>query len=268
MYYMTGFRRFGKAFVALLSVFLVTVVSTQVGAETIKTVNGEAIDSAVLDFYLFSRTQKPVEQVTAEERTLLLAELTDVYLLSSSEAAAQAVSDPQVVAQIELQRRGVIAQTVAAKYFESIVVTEEDILAMYDAQAAATPSLQFKARHILLETQGEAVEVIGELDMGGSFAEVATARSTGPSAPNGGDLGWFSHNQMVPAFSEAVQTLEDGKYTTDPVQTEFGWHVILREESRATEAPTLDSSRQAITQNIQQAKFQSYLEGLRANMTE
>ena len=64
MYYMIGFRRFGKAFVALLSVFLVTVVSTQVGAETIETVNGEAIDSAVLDFYLLSRTQRPVEQVT------------------------------------------------------------------------------------------------------------------------------------------------------------------------------------------------------------
>ena len=130
------------------------------------------------------------------------------------------------------------------------------------------PAFQYKARHILLESQGAAVEVIGELDMGADFEETAKSRSTGPSGPNGGDLGWFSPNQMVASFSEAVQALEDGKYTVDPVQTEFGWHVILREESRAAEAPTLDSSREVIVQGIQQSKFQAYLEGLRASMTE
>jgi peptidyl-prolyl cis-trans isomerase C len=249
---------------ALISAVLVTVVATNINAETIKTVNGEAIDSSVLDFYLTSRTQKPVEQVTAEERTLLVEELTDIYLLSNNESATEVEKDPQVQAQIELQRRGVIAQMVASKFFESIVVTEEEILAMYDTQASLAPALQFKARHILLESQGEAVEVIGELDMGANFEETAKSRSTGPSGPNGGDLGWFSPNQMVEAFSIAVADLEDGSYTKEPVQTQFGWHVILREESRASEPPTLDSVRDVIKQRIEQTKLQDYLTELRA----
>ena len=268
MHYKTGSTRAGTRLAALVSAFLVAVVATNINAETIKTVNGEAIDSSVLDFYLTSRTQKPVDQVTAEERILLVAELTDIYLLSNNESAAEVEKDPQVRAQIELQRRGVIAQMVASKFFENIVVTEEEILAMYDEQASLAPDLQYKARHILVESQGEAIEVIGELDMGGDFEELAKSSSTGPSGPNGGDLDWFSPNQMVAAFSEAVQALEDGKYTTDPVQTEFGWHVILREESRAAAAPTLDSSREIIVQGIQQSKFQAYLEGLRTSMTE
>lgn len=268
MHYLTGSRSIGTRFTTVVSAMLITVVAMGVNAETIKTVNGEAIDSSVLDFYLTSRTQKPVDQVTEEERVMLVKELVDIYLLSNNESATEVAKDPQVQAQIELQRRGVIAQLVASKFFEGVIVTEEEILAAYDAQAALAPDLQYKARHILLESQGAAIEVIGELDMGGSFEELAKSRSTGPSGPNGGDLGWFSPDQMVAPFSDAVQELEDGKYTTDPVQTEFGWHVIFREESRATAAPTLDSSREIIVQNLQQSKFQAYLEGLRASMTE
>ena len=82
--------------------------------------------------------------------------------------------------------------------------------------------------------------------------------------PSGGDLGWFSPNQMVEPFSDAVAELADGDYTKEPVQTQFGWHVILREESRASEPPTLESVRDVIKQNIEQQKLQDYLMELRA----
>lgn len=268
MHYTTGSTRVGTRFLALASAILIAVVSTNLNAETVTTVNGTPIDSSVVDFYLESRTQRPVVQITAEERTTLLSELTDIYLLSSDEMATEIGKDPKIKAQLELQRRGVIAQVVASKFFENVEATEEEILTAYDAQAAIAPPLQFKARHILLESQGEAIAVIGELDIGGKFEELAKERSTGPSGPNGGDLGWFSPNQMVKAFTDAVETLEDGQYTTSPVQTEFGWHVILREESRKAEAPTLDSVREIIVQNIQKEKFEQYLEGLRSGITE
>jgi peptidyl-prolyl cis-trans isomerase C len=268
MHYSTGSTRVGTRLSALASTILLAIVSTNVNAETVKTVNGTPIDSTVVDFYLESRTQRPIVQVTADERASLLAELTDIYLLSSNEEAAEVAKDPKIQAQLELQRRGVIAQVVASKFFENVNVTEEEILAAYDVQAAIAPPLQFKARHILLESQGEAIAVIGELDIGGKFEELAKERSTGPSGPTGGDLGWFSPNQMVKSFSDAVEALEDGKYTTSPVQTEFGWHVILREESRQAEAPTLDIVREIIVQNVQQEKFKQYLEGMRSDMTE
>lgn len=268
MHYTTGSTRVGTRLSALASAILIGIVSTTINAETVRTVNGAPIDSTVLDFYLESRTQRPIEQVTPEERASLLNELTDIFLLSSDEAAAEITKDPKIKAQLELQRRGVIARVVAAKFFENVEVTEEEILAAYDVQAAMAPPLQFKARHILLESQGEAFAVIAELDIGGKFEELAKERSTGPSGPNGGDLDWFSPNQMVEAFSDAVAALEDGKYTTSPVQTEFGWHVIMREESRKAEAPTLDGVREIIEQNVQQEKFNKYLEGLRSGMTE
>ena len=268
MHYMTGSIRVGTRIAAAASAVLLTLVAVHGNAETVKTVNGIDIDSAVVDFYLQSRTQKTIEQITAEEHGILMGELTDIYLLSTNEVAVDVEKDPQVMAQIELQKRGVVAQMVAGKFFENVSITEEEILAAYDQQAALAPALQFKARHILLESQGAAIAVIGELDMGAKFEDLAKDRSTGPSGPTGGDLGWFSPNQMVKEFSDAVATLEDGKYTSQPVQTQFGWHVILREESRAAEAPTLDSAREVLEQGLQQSKFQAYLEGLRTAAAE
>jgi peptidyl-prolyl cis-trans isomerase C len=236
-----------------------------VNAEPIKTVNGTPIDSAVLDVYIQNRIDKPLEQVTAEEREALTAELTDIYLLSTQDSAEDLEKDPQVAAQIELQTRGVLAQAVATRFFTENEVSEEEVLAEYSTQVKLTPPLQYKARHILLPTQGAAADVIKQLDDGADFEELAKEESTGPSAPNGGDLGWFSPNQMVAEFSDSVASLDDGAYTKEPVQTEFGWHVILREESRESEPPPLDSVRDVITQNVQQKKFQAHMENLRAN---
>lgn len=235
------------------------------GAETVATINGAPIDSTVLDFYIQSRTNKPAAQASVEERAALQSELTDIFLLSTQESAARHAQDPQVKAQLELQRRGILAQAVATDFYSGISVTEEEIASEYENQAKLAPAQQFKARHILMETQGEAVEVIALLNDGGDFVALAKEKSKGPSGPNGGELGWFSPDQMVEPFSKAVADLEDGSYTTEPVQTQFGWHVILREESRSAEAPTLESARTEITQYLQNQKFQAYLQGLRDN---
>ncbi|HWM28381.1 MAG TPA: peptidylprolyl isomerase [Woeseiaceae bacterium] len=233
-------------------------------AEPVKTVNGTPIDSMVLDVYMQNRVNKPIAQVTAEERETLTSELTDIYVLSTQDSAEDLEKDPKVAAQIELQKRGVLAQAVATQFFAENEVSEEEVQAEYSEQVKLAPPLQYKARHILVPTQGVATDVIKRLDEGANFEELAKEKSTGPSAPNGGDLGWFAPNQMVPAFSDSVAQLDDGAYTKEPVKTEFGWHVILREDSRKTEAPPLDSVREAITQSVQQKKFQEHLETLRA----
>lgn len=245
------------------SIFLLTT-SMQSNAETLKTVNGEAIDSTVLDVYIQNRIEKPIQQVTADERQAMMSELTDIYLLSTQEAAETLQDDPIVAAQIELQKRGVLAQAVATKFFAENQVSEEELLAEYSDQVKLAPPLQYKARHILVPTQSAAADLIEQLDAGADFQELAKENSTGPSAANGGELGWFAPNQMVKAFADSVAKMEDGKYTSEPVQTEFGWHVILRESSRETEAPTLESVRGVITQSVQQKKFQEHMESLRA----
>ena len=220
---------------------LASMPASVASAETVKTVNGVPIDSSLVDFYLSSRTQQPI--------------------------ARQLASSERVRAQLELQERATIAQAVAQDFLSKNQASEEEILAQYEAQIKLAPPLQFKARHILVDTQVAGIDLIAQLDDGASFEELAQTHSTGPSGPSGGDLGWFSPEQMVKPFSDAVAALEDGAYTTEPVQTQFGWHVILREESRANEPPTLESVRPVIKQSIEQTKLQQYIEGLRSDAT-
>jgi len=243
--------------------FLFVALASGAHADPVKKVNGEAMDSAVLDAYIENRANKPMHQVTPQEREAFTEELTDIYLLSTQDAAKDLEEDPKVAAQIELQKRGVLAQAAAEQFLAENQPTDEEIQAEYDEQVKLAPREQFKARHILVETQAQAEEIIQQLDAGAEFEELAKQQSTGPSAANGGDVGWFSPNQMVKPFADAVAELEDGAYTKAPVQTEFGWHVIKREGARQTEPPALASVRDLLTQSVQQKKFQAYLEQLR-----
>ena len=253
----------GRAGTLVVGALLIAANISVAYAETVITVNGQDIDSAVVDLYIASRSQRPANQVSGAEREQLVSEITDIYLLTTQDGVEELMQAPEVQAQLEIQSRGLMAQVVASDFLSRNAATNEEILSAYAEQIEVAPPLQFKARHILVETQVSALDLISQLDAGGDFVELAMANSTGPSGPQGGDLGWFSPNQMVPEFSDAVAQLDDGDYTKEPVQTQFGWHVILREESRASEPPTLESVRDEIKQNVEQQKLQDYLIALR-----
>ncbi len=232
-------------------------------AQTVTTVNGVDIDNQVFDTYMQNRLQKPLEQVTPDERDFILREITDIYLLSTQERAKELEDTDDIRVTLELQYRALLAQAVAADFFTSNAATEDELFEEYTRVIEREPGMEYKARHILVDTQGKGVELIGELKGGADFQELAKEHSTGPSGPQGGDLGWFGPNTMVAEFSAAVQELEDGKFSEEPVQTQFGWHVILREDSRDREPPTLESIRDQLKQQVEAGKFQVYLEGLR-----
>ena len=255
--------RFAGIILAITTIAVIAFVSTKSMADSVATINGVEIDQSTFDLYLQNRVQTPLAEITAEERESVLQELKDIYVLSTQPRASELAEDPIVKAQIELQYRAAMAQVVATNWLDSNPASDEEIQAAYNAQILLAPELQFKARHILVETQATSVDLIAQLDAGADFEELAMAHSIGPSGPSGGDLGWFSPNQMVAPFSDAVAALEDGAYTKSPVQTDFGWHVILREDSRAAEPPPLDSVKDTLKQHVEQEKFLSYLESLR-----
>ena len=221
------------------------------------------IDQNVLDLFIESRIQQPANHATAEQIDTLRDQLMDIYLLSEQSSAEEIKKDPQFKAQLELQTRVTIAQAVAQDFIMRNQATDEEMQALYDEQMQEAPPIEYKARHILVDTQSEAQDIIGELEGGADFAELATEKSTGPSGPSGGDLGWFSPDRMVPEFSRAVAELEDGAYTQNGVQTQFGWHVILREDSRESTPPPFDSMRQMLKQRVEGAKLQEFLASLR-----
>lgn len=248
-------------FIAVISIAASGIATAN--AETVMTVKGVDIDSSVFNAYLESRFQKPAAQATADDRATVERELKDIYLLTTTPKAKDLANDPDMKAQLELQYRGAIAQAVARDFVESNPATDAEILEEYEAQLELSSDLQYKARHILVPTQAEAQDLIAQLAEGADFQALAKEYSTGPSGPNGGDLGWFAPEQMVQPFSDAVVGLDDGEFSREPVQTQFGWHVILREDSRANEPPTLDSVRDSIRQRVEQEKFQAYMQGLR-----
>jgi peptidyl-prolyl cis-trans isomerase C len=146
-------------------------------------------------------------------------------------------------------------------------VTEAAIEAEYKKDYANKPGpAQVEARHILVKTQAQAEAIIDQLNKGADFAKLATADSIDPGAKNGGELGWFSQNEMVPAFANAAFALQPGQYTKTPVQTQFGWHVILCEGKRTAPPPALADVHDQIRQNLADAAIKSTLAAARAKV--
>lgn len=144
-------------------------------------------------------------------------------------------------------------------------ITDESLKERYDATAGDMVKEELNARHILLAKKEEAEAVIDELSKGADFAALAKEKSTGPSGASGGDLGWFSAEQMVPEFSAAAQALEPGSFTEEPVKTQFGWHVIKLEDRRKSEPPSFESSKQKLSAEMTQEYIKSILDNLRSS---
>lgn len=171
---------------------------------------------------------------------------------------------PRVTISIENETRSLTAGEVV----EGIMaepVAEDAIKAAYDEQYAnAEPTEEYNASHILVETEEEAKAIQTEIEGGADFTEIAKEKSTGPSGPSGGELGWFGAGMMVPAFEAAVVEMETGA-VSDPVQTQFGWHIIKLNEKRKSEAPALEDVREEIELQVRQTDVQAAIEKLTAD---
>ena len=135
---------------------------------------------------------------------------------------------------------------------------------MYDERQTGEQAVELRARHILVETGEAAADLIKQLDEGADFAALAQEHSTGPSGPRGGELGFFGRGQMVGPFEEAAFALEDGQHSREPVQTQFGFHVIKVEERRAVTPPSFEDSVDQLREEAAQFAGQKYVEELRA----
>lgn len=146
-------------------------------------------------------------------------------------------------------------------------VTDADIKARYEKELAATPpEEEVSARHILVKTEEEAKAIITELDAGKDFAELAKEKSTGPSAGQGGDLGYFTKGRMVPEFEAVAFTLKAGEYAKQPVETQFGWHVIKLEDRRQTAAPAFEAVADQVRQLVMRERYGDLIKAARAEI--
>ena len=240
-----------------------TADGAKAAVTTVATVNGKQLSSELLDVFVKAVSGGAQEPPSDEQKAQMLDQLINMTLAAQSAEKDGLAKDSAVQARLELLRTQILAEAASEKFVKANPISEEELKAEYDTQVAAMPK-EYKARHILVEKKETAESIIRELQAGGDFAKLAEKESKDSSAKSGGDLGWFSPQTMVKPFADAVAALEKGKYTTEPVQSEFGFHVILLEDIRSPEVPEFEQVKPQVEMFAQRKKLQGYIDGLRA----
>jgi peptidyl-prolyl cis-trans isomerase C len=240
--------------------------ATPAGSTTaVATVNGKPISSEMFDVFLRAVTGKPSAEVSAEEKEQLLDQLISMTLAAEAAQKDGLDKDADVKARLDLLHTQILAEAATEKYAETHPISEEALKAEYDQQIASMPK-EYKARHILVDDKETAESLIRDIKAGGDFAKLAEKESKDSgSAQQGGDLGWFSPQTMVKPFADAVTGMEVGSITEEPVQSEFGWHVIQLEEVRSPQPPAFEDVKQQVEMLARRKGLQTYLDELRAS---
>ena len=228
--------------------------------DAVAAVNGVYISKASLAMLESEITQRNKGQSLPKKQ--LIEELIQRELLVQDAKQKQLDQSAEFLGRLETIKNSLLSQASVQNYLKSNPITDALLKSEYDKNIASA-GVEYKARHILVKTEEEAKTIIAELVKGTDFAELAKTKSTGPSGPKGGDLGWFADGQMVAPFSKAVVELENNKFTTAPVETQFGWHVILREDSRSQTPPPFESIKEQIRPMLQRKKMKEFFDSLR-----
>lgn len=235
-----------------------TAKAAPVEDTVIATVNGDNIMKSTLDGYMAilkksgkADQQAAVDDLVATEIALQEAKKTDIL---DRDESKKAIAD---------FTRNILLKTWTKEKVESFEITDEEMKAAYDERVTKLASQEFNARHILVKTEDEAKAIIKEIEGGADFEKLAKEKSTGPSGSNGGSLGWFKAQTMVPAFAAAVKAMKKGDVSKAPVKTQFGFHIIKLEDSRNAKLPTMESLKPQLQRVTSQKKMLSYMEELK-----
>jgi peptidyl-prolyl cis-trans isomerase C len=201
-------------------------------------------------------------QNTPEFQNRAFNELVNVVVTAQDAQEKELDKQPGFGNALELQRLQLLSRLGIQNAAKTLQPSEEELKKAYDEQFKEKRT-EYKARHILVKEQDEAKKLIEELEGGADFSELAKTNSLGPTGKTGGDLGWFDSSQMVKPFTEAVAAMQAGEHSKEPVQTQFGWHVILLEEARESEPPALDEVKNELTASLQRDTLGTYVSELR-----
>jgi len=238
------------------------IVAAPAFAQNVATVNGKPIPAA--------RVDQMVKQVVAQGRATdspQLREMIKKDLIGREvliqEADKQNIGNrADVKAAIDNARQSIIINAMLADYVKKNPVKDADIKAEYDKAKAAAPDKEYHARHILVEKEDDAKAIIAKLKGGAKFEELAKQSKDPGSAAQGGDLGWTDPARFVPEFSKAMTSLQKGAITETPVKTQYGYHVIKLEDTRAAKIPPLEEVKQQVGEQLQQRKLAAFREEL------
>ena len=234
-------------------------------SKVLASVNGEAITEKDYEDYLRARqAQQPPSPDKDKERKMVIDEVVNRVLLVQSAVDQKVDQELDVHFQIKRQRENVLARAMLRKYLKDNPITDEEVQKRYEQETQKADKNEYRARHILVRTEEEAKEIIAELKKGANFNSLAQKKSIDVrSGKQGGDLGWFSQEVIVPEFFNAVSKMKKGEISKEPVKSDFGWHVIKFEDSRPRKMPTFDQAKGNIRQMVQQERVDALVKSLK-----
>ncbi len=251
--------------IGLAAAFAATpaIAQKKADANTFATVNGKAIPKVRADALIAGQAAQG-QSDSPELRKAVTEELVRREVLTQEALKKGFDKKPEVQGQMDLARQGVLIGAYLNDYVKTHPVTDEQIKKEYAEITAKLGSKEYKARHILVETEEAAKAIIEKLKKGEKLEDLAKDSKDPGSKDRGGDLGWANPASFVPPFSAAMTKLEKGKFTEAPVKSDFGWHVIQLEDTRELKLPGIDEAKGQIGQQLTQRLVQKHIDELRA----
>ena len=234
-------------------------------AQNIAIVNGKAVPKARFESFMTQLTKQGGQPRTPELEQQVKDELVlrEIFVQEAERRGLQ--RSDEYKAQMEVARQSLLIRELFNDYQKTAKVSDDELKAEYDKVKGANSGNEFRARHILVEKEEEAKALIAQLKAGAKFEDLAKANSKDPgSAPNGGDLDWAAPGNYVPEFSQAMVKLQKGQFTEEPVKSQFGYHIIRLDDTRAASFPSLDEVKPQLTQRLQQQKLAKFRDDLKA----
>ena len=228
------------------------------------TVNGVAIPQARVDLRVKIATSQGQPDTPALQKAVL-DDMINLEVLAQAAEKAGMDKNPEVIQQTELARQSVLASAFVRDYAENHPISDDQLKQEYDKLKAHLGTKEYKASHILVDTEAEAKAIIAQLGKKGNFAKIAKAKSKDAgSAANGGELEWAVPSNFVPPFAKALVALKKGAYTKVPVQSQFGWHIIKLDNVRSLKVPTFEELKPKLMQRLEQQSIKDYIADLRS----
>lgn len=226
-------------------------------------VDGERIPESLFRLHTLNSLQVAADDLTPEARQEMIEQLVFLQILTAEAEKQGLTEERRIAAEIELQRQQLLARAIADRYIEENPPTESELRDLYEFNLPRLRRTEYKTRHILVDTESQATELLAQLDEGADFAELAMEHGTDSTQSEGGDLGWITPDSVVEPFADAIQAATPGEPLDAPVETQYGWHVILVEEIEEQAAPGLESVRQDLTSAARSQKLDTYAASLR-----
>lgn len=246
---------------ATLLLALIAVAATPAFAQNVATVNGKAIPAAQMDAAL-KQAAAQGQPDSPQLREMIKKSLIGREVLVQEATKQGVAANKDVKDALEQARQDIIIRALLVDYVKKNPVSDAEIKTAYDQFKATKGDKEYHARHILVKTEKEATDIIAKLKGGAKFEELAKVSQDPGSAGNGGDLDWSPAGRYVKPFGDAMVALKDGQFTDKPVQSEFGYHVIKLEGSRAAKVPTLEEIKPQIAESLTQRKVAAYRDQL------